>query len=126
MVPVHYVHIQKDKRKGFRPCMEKGIFMESWWLHKGGSSYTYSWRVQNEEDIDIPDIPDPNSWSVVVAFPVPDQKVLISQDVVISPRNPQEMVEDRHPPPQIDDSDDDLGFTVIDCRSGLESEEFAG
>jgi hypothetical protein len=44
------------------------------------------------------------------------------------PRNPpSKWWKIRHPPPQVDDSDDDeLGFTVIDVDPDLDSEEFAG
>jgi hypothetical protein len=79
--------------------------------------------VQNEEDNDIPDIPDPD---LLPAAPPQPEPVLPRRSN--RPRNPpSEWWKIRHPPPQVDDSDDDeLGFTVIDVDPDLDSEEFAG
>jgi hypothetical protein len=191
-----YVHIQKDKRKGFSPRMEKGIFIGYPDGYKGWKFYIPSTKkaviseradfderyfpglkkdslaalpnnyyppappqivqmpelggddvppnahaepivpapapvpipeVQNEEDIDIPDIPDPNPDPLVAPpQPVPEQVPNLPRRSN-RPRNPPgEWWKIRHPPPQIDDSDDELGFTVIDVDPDLESEEFAG
>jgi hypothetical protein len=86
-------------------------------------------EVQNEEDNDIPDIPD--VYDVAPVAPAPPQPV--PEPVPNLPRRsnrprnpPGEWWKIRHPPPQIDDSDDELGFTVIDIDPDLESEEFAG
>jgi hypothetical protein len=81
--------------------------------------------VQNEEDNDIPDIPDPDLPAAPAAPPQPEPVLPRRSN---RPRNPpSEWWKIRHPPPQVDDSDDDeLGFTVIDVDPDLDSEEFAG
>src|SRR5882762_2597585 len=190
-----YVHIQKDKRKGFSPHMEKGIFIGYPDGYKGWKFYIPSTKkaviseradfderyfpglkkdslaalpnnyyppaappqivqmpelagddapptahaepivpapapvpipeVQNEEDNDIPDIPDPNP-DPPAAPPQPTPEPLPRHSN--HNRNPSgEWWKIRNPPPQVpEDSDDELGFTVIDIEPDWESVEFAG
>jgi transposase InsO family protein len=181
-----YVHIQKDKRKGFSPHMEKGILIGYPVGYKGWKFYipstkrtVISERAEFDERyfpglkmssmsalpqsytpattpqvVQMPDLwgddapppaapPEPDNQALA---PVPVPDVPEPQIEVPEPPSPPqpppqqlprrsgrnrnlpgEWWKVRHPPPPVpDDSDDELGFTVIDIDPDLESGEFAG